>query len=46
MYNFMTTAIDWRGEKLEVVLPLKLVVPGHAQIPKATEFSFSPFVKN
>ena len=33
MYYFMTTAIDWRGEKLEVVLSLKLVVPGHAQIP-------------
>ena len=46
MFNFMTTAIDRRNEKLEVVLSLKLVVPGRAQIPKATEFSFSPFVKN
>ena len=39
------TDIDWRGKKL-VVLSLKLVVPGHAQIPQATEFSFSPFAKN
>lgn len=46
MYNFMTTAIDQTSEKLEVVLSLKLVMPGRAQIPKATEFSFSPFVKN
>lgn len=31
---YKTTAIDHKGEKPEVVLPVNLVVPGHAWIHK------------